>query len=335
MAWRLQHIYHSAEKYAGTVEKTAGGQINWTGKINLSDNDLYKPLKLKKPAMIFVNSQSDLFHENIPFDFVDKVFAIMGRCQHHIFQVLTKRPDRMLEYYNSNPYHRILNYAYQLNLPKWLSLGSGIDKPNFNGNWGWKHVWLGVSVEDQEAADKRIPLLLQLPAAVRFLSCEPLLEPVRLDRLSRKVGEMTLYDNCLTGFNDHELSGSFGNKIDWVIVGGESGNNARPMNPHWVRAIRDQCLKNGVPFFFKQWGEWRVFDHSDGDNDRINGAFYFDEFRIGPIVEHRDKKPVRMAKVGKKLAGNIIDGGEWKQFPFQIKEVDVIDPDLFFTGADY
>jgi protein gp37 len=140
---------------------------------------------------------SDLFHEEVPFDFVDQIFNMMEAYPQHIYQILTKRPERLLEY------------------------------ARMPGRRTWPdHVWIGVSVENQYWADKRVPLLRQVPAEVRFLSCEPLLRPLELD-----------------------LEG-----IHWVIVGGESGSKARPMKEGWVRDIRDQCLVAGAPFFFKQWG---------------------------------------------------------------------------------
>lgn len=329
MAWRLQHIHHSAEKYAGTVEKTAGGQLNWTGKVNFSDRDLLKPLTWKKPAMVFVNSESDLFHESVPFEVIDQVYAVMGRCQHHTFQVLTKRPARMLEYYKSGPYQRILNAAYEYRLPKWLSLGAGIDNPNTPGAWGWKHVWLGVSVENQQAANERIPLLLQVPAAVRFLSCEPLLGPV----------DLSLYFN---GANSYGVSpnGEEWGRLHWIITGGESGKDARPMHPVWVRSLRDQCQKAGTTFFFKQWGTWKpfvlgdsrkpdygTFKNNPGDwNDEPVGTFLLDVLGLdwGTV----------MTKVGKKAAGRQLDGREWNEFPGQQKPVHE-DPDLYTGGFDY
>jgi protein gp37 len=159
---------------------------------------LEQPGQWETPRMIFVNSMSDLFHEEVPFSFIKQVFEKMEEFSRHTYQVLTKRPERMLEYAQSS-FSRA----------------------------GWpSHVWAGVSVENQVWADRRIPILRQVPAAVRFLSCEPLLKPLKLD-----------------------LDG-----IHWVIVGGESGHRARPMDASWARDIRDQCLDAGVPFFFKQWG---------------------------------------------------------------------------------
>ncbi len=165
--------------------------------IRLHDDRLDHPAKWRTPRRVFVNSMSDLFHEGVPFDFVDKVFASMSSYADHIYQILTKRPERMLEYARSV---------------------TGAGWPD--------HVWAGVSVENQRWADQRIPLLQQVPTAVRFLSCEPLLKPLKLD---------------LTG-------------IHWVIVGGESGHRARKMQESWVVDIKTQCEVARVAFFFKQWG---------------------------------------------------------------------------------
>jgi len=186
---------------------------------------LPEPLRWKKPAVVFVNSMSDLFHDDVPAGFIADVFTIMEQAAQHTFQVLTKRPERMLE----------------LHL-KW--------PPN---------VWAGVSVENQQAADERIPLLLQTPAAVRFLSCEPLLEPVDLVgvRFDRHTRMNVLSGRGITtrpGVIPQSIPNAFCERIDWVIVGGESGPGARPMHPDWVRSIRDECEIAGVPFFFKQWG---------------------------------------------------------------------------------
>lgn len=313
MAWRLQHIHHSKEKYAGTVEKTAAGQLNWTGKVNTIQSELLKPLKWKKPAMIFVNSESDLFHENIPFEFIDAVFRVMNDVDHHTYQVLTKRPARMVEFY------------------QWKKKQYGIP-------WQAKsNVWLGVSVENQQAADERIPLLLQVPANVRFLSCEPLLGSVRLDQLSRKEYDMTFYDDCLTGFKAHGAGGWYGSKIDWVIVGGESGKNARPMHLKWARDLRDQCTKAGVKYFFKQWGAWAVGNFSKksepcqiwmGDDGIIHDQQPRQMLCYG-------RQLIAMNKVGKDKAGRILDGREWNEFPDSGKRKEIDDPDFYTTGPDY
>ena len=167
--------------------------------LTMLESRLSTPLKRKKPTIYFVNSMSDLFHEEIPFDFIDKVFATIREANWHTFQILTKRADRLAEY--------------------------------FKGKNAPSNAWLGVSVEDQKYGLPRIDLLRSVDATVRFLSVEPLLED---------LGEMNLAN------------------IHWVIVGGESGPKARPMQLEWVESIQAQCEAQNAAFFFKQWGRWGV-----------------------------------------------------------------------------
>ena len=175
--------------------------------LRLWPDRLELPLKWKEPRTIFVNSMSDLFHERVPDEFIQRVFDIMIQADHHVFQVLTKRSERMRLWTRAR-YRFINERSLKPILPK--------------------HIWLGVSIENQTFT-KRIPHLLDTPARVRFLSIEPLL------------GEVNLFARFLSG-------------IHWVIVGGESGPGARPMKTEWVRAIQRKCDKYEVPFFFKQWG---------------------------------------------------------------------------------
>ena len=226
----------------------------------IHEEELRKPLAWTKPCRVFVNSMSDLFHEDVPFIFIDTVFATMAICPNITFQILTKRPERMLEW--SKQYD-----------------GPVFPLPN---------VWLGVSCEDQATADERIPLLIQVPAAVRFLSCEPLL------------GHINFLD-CIKWIKPEHGPHQYP-KIGWVITGGESGHHARPMHPEWVRSIRDQCQVANVPFFFKQWGEFFPVEHS----------------MLIP-EKHRTKMPsaqwTDFIKYGKKVTGHLLDGKEYFQFP--------------------
>lgn len=192
------------------------------------------PLHWRKPRRVFVNSMSDLFHENVPDEFIARVFAVMALSPWHTYQVLTKRPELMHAY--------MTDFALRVNAHGWPE---GVPMaPRFRANglpnavdWPLPNVWLGVSVENQHWADERIPLLLQTPAAVRFVSCEPLLGPVDLSRWM--------------GCNDPGCCTPW---LDWVIVGGESGPKARPMDLAWARSLRDQCRAASVPFFMKQLG---------------------------------------------------------------------------------
>jgi protein gp37 len=275
------------QPFHGFAERTAHGG-RWTGKLDLVDDMLTVPLRWKKPRRIFVNSMSDLFHENLPDEAIDKVFAVMALAPQHTFQVLTKRADRMLAYFTGygTALGRIWFQAMQLASAAKVEPAVASRRA---AKWPLPHVWLGVSVEDQERADERIPDLLATPATVRFLSCEPLLGPVDL----RCVAPTD------TGYMN-ALSSSTGPNLDWIIAGGESGPRARPSHPDWFRSLRDQCAAAVVPFFFKQWGEWRGYpptEHKpDGKWRNWNGGHV-------------------SVRVGKKAAGATLDGREHRECP--------------------
>jgi protein gp37 len=238
---------------------------NATENVVLHPERLEKPLHWREPKRVFVNSMSDLFHELVPDEFICQVFTIMRRCPEHIFQVLTKRPERMREFMSKLSWHSPETDAVGLAAYGWqayLGKETGFVPPN---------VWLGTSVENQHFADIRIPHLLATPAAVRFLSCEPLLGPV-------KFNQGVLSGFCDVPCGDYFESGEcrcvdrqpyqFGPwpHLDWVIVGGESGPDFRAMNLAWAREIRDQCTEAGVAFFFKQQSARRseTNPHLDG-----------------------------------------------------------------------
>lgn len=250
------------------------------------------PLRWKKPRRIFVNSMSDLFHESIPDRFIDQVFAVMALANHHIFQVLTKRPERMRDYMHNAS--RQLRVGSQMDQPNWIKLSTGRVYDRFPEPWPLKNIWLGVSVENQETADERIPFLMQTPAGVRWLSCEPLLGPIDL--------ELDEIDIALEpggcGPNENILG-----RIDWIVVGGESGPRARPMHPDWAKFIRHQCNAQGVPFFFKQWGEWIALPIGECIGKRKATS-----------VTHRDDTEI-MIRVGKKTAGRELDGRTHDEYP--------------------
>lgn len=180
---------------------------------------LDEPLRIKKPQKIFVCPRGDLFQEHVPLDFIEKVFATIATCHlegyGHVFQILTKRPERMYKFMS----------ATQSILP---------------------NCWLGVSVEDQQTADERIPLLIKTPATLRFISAEPLL------------GQIDLFNYLFVPdpFTGDPADFRPSTSLSWVIAGGESGKNARPSHPDWFRLMRDQCCLAFTPFTFKQWGEW-------------------------------------------------------------------------------
>jgi protein gp37 len=233
-------------------------EARWTGKIRLVPEALDEPLRWRKPQRIFVNSMSDLFHEEVPDEFIDRVFAVMAIAPRHTFQVLTKRPERMRAYLAGRGRHEgIARAAFDLVQAgrvrgwDWKSFRGGAEMP-----WPLPNVHLGVSVEDQAAADERIPLLLKTPAVVRFISAEPLLGRVDLHSIelpSEYNITVTTPGRISALTRDHEdRFYSAPAALDWVIVGGESGPKARPTDVAWIRSIVEQCRAASVPCFVKQ-----------------------------------------------------------------------------------
>ena len=228
--------------YVDVVRQAKG---TWNGNTRLVKSALADPMHWRKPRRVFVNSMSDLFHETVDEDWIDQVFAVMAKCPQHTFQVLTKRPGRMAAYFDEIDAYPVVGSE---------RLGFTLDE--IEERWPLPNVWLGTSVEDQERADERIPELLKCPAAVRFLSIEPLLALIEL----RGNHLFARDDLKVTGEFRPDRGGQFGvlprsgaaPLIGWVIVGGESGPGARPMDLDWARAVRTQCQTAGVPFFFKQ-----------------------------------------------------------------------------------
>lgn len=294
---------------AGLTQDSKAGPV-WTGEVRLHEPALWQPLHWKRPRRIFWNAHGDLFHPAVPDEWIDRVFAVCALTPQHTHQILTKRPERMRE--------RVSNMAAS-GAPYWRHVLSGMLLDAMNGQppppWPLPNVWLGTSVEDQARADERIPHLLATPAAVRWLSCEPLLSHV------------------LIGFD-------WLRNLDWIVVGGESGPGARPMHPDWARSLRDQCAAAGVPFLFKQWGEWapvcemteaaldacyhlapegdpeasrrRKVDqcvlHADGQ--RFDGRAMFER---GAFVQ--GSRAMTMMAIGKKRAGRLLDGVLHDGFP--------------------
>ena len=280
------------------VAKMVHGKPHWTGKIKLVPDKLSEPLGRRKPTTYFVNSMSDLFHEGVPDEFIDRVFAVMALCPQHTFQILTKRPERMAEYLGMPAREALIGQVvYRMSRPakEVILEWSGLPLPN---------VWLGVSVEDQATADERIPHLLSTPAAVRFVSYEPALGPVDFTEWlhdsdcegSASTAKRLPEWEC-TCCDPPEI------RLDWVICGGESGPGARPMHPDWPRSVRDQCLAAGVPFFFKQWGAYGP--------EQSKPVVYTDVYQGGVSMD----SPCPMYRVGKKAAGRLLDGEEHDERP--------------------
>ena len=270
------------------------------GHIELCEHRLEQPLHWRKPRRIFVNSMSDTFHPKVPFEFIDKIYSVAIRCPQHTLQILTKRVERMLEYSKRR-------------------------------NLIWPDNIIGmVTAENQAMADLRIPLLLQCGFKTTGVSIEPMLGPVDITEFEEEEWRCDGCGEFYSHFQDAtcnhcgyaERHSEYRNQLAWVIVGGESGPKARPMHPDWVRSIKDQCIAANVPFFFKQWGEWGIFEPIPNDIKkrlRIIGTskLLSPKTIIKIFLEHENSTiPLTgWAKVGKKKAGCILDGKEWKQYP--------------------
>lgn len=294
--------------------------------IRLHEDRLNLPLRWKKPRRVFVNSMGDLFHPGVPFEWVDSVLAVVALCPQHTFQVSTKLAERMAKYFKRieelSPKDLDKRFTRSLVL-----FDTGVDQDA----WAIRQIqhgplinlWLGVTAEDQARADERIPLLLQTPAAVRFVSVEPMLGAVDLNAACAKSSQwMNGRFRPLGKFSIGHASGL----LDWIIAGGETGPGARPMHPDWVRGLRDQCQAAGVPFFFKGWGEWGPCADSEwhglgpvgrpkqlcmGPTGDTAGGFLTQELADRRVRE--GWKPV--TRVGKARAGRLLDGREWNEFP--------------------
>ena len=243
--------------------KFVGGKI----PLELHEDRLDKPLHWRKPRRVFVNSLSDLFHDDVPNEFIASVFGVMASCPQHTFQVLTKRPERMAEWFNwldvwdGDGGPSASWYPFGIELAKHgiatnetLRRAVASHPRHMNRErdlyWPLPNVWLGVSVEDQQRADERIPHLLRVPATVRFLSVEPMLGPIELEDMGW-LGCETYHSTMATPDGSGIV---YEHGVDWVIVGGESGNGARPCSVEWIRDIVRQCKAAGVSCFVKQLG---------------------------------------------------------------------------------
>ena len=256
----------------------------WTGKIELVEHRLDEPDKW--PAcMIFVPSMGDLFHPGVPFAYVDRVMATVVRNPQHIFQLLTKRPDRMLEYWRTWQefgFLRVMKLA---------------GKTSFQNPWvdPLPNLWGGCTIENNKAARDRIFYFLKIPLAISFLSLEPLLERVKLQL--RPDAE-----NCLAcgdiGHQLWECHHTSHRMPSWIIMGGENGQRARPTHPDWFRYTRDETLEARVPtaLFFKGWGRW-------SPDIPTNRKHTFDDGTV--VYKHRSRK----------ISGRKLDGVEWNQYP--------------------
>jgi len=285
-----------ANCYAQTINFRLGNGLLYSASgltdIEFKIAHLNDPFRWRKSQLVFVNSMTDLFHEAVHDSLIDDVMATITAAPQHTFQVLTKRARRMRDYFNdSRTITRIRDSA-------WCLYGKGepltLPLPN---------LWLGVSVENQARADERIPHLLDTPAAVRFLSCEPLLGPLDLKLDFERVCDLATKEPHAP-------------QIHWVIAGGESGPKARPMHLDWARSLRDQCAAADVAFFFKQWGESAPVDQVTGEVREWSTEHRRNCGRFGAASRWEGVKgEILFTLCGKARAGRRLDGIEHNGFP--------------------
>jgi protein gp37 len=274
-----QHCY--AERMSKRLAGRCGYDKDTPFRVTLHPDKLDEPLRWKKPSKIFVCSMGDLFHKDVYFKWIRSVFEVIGRCPQHTFLILTKRPEFMQVIITA------LVKEGDFFSDNWHGLTEAADY--------FPNLWLGVTAENQQRADERIPILLQIPAAKRFVSVEPMLGAVDLRNLK--------YDNDILDALAGEYLSTDGseayvpwNKLDWSICGGETGPKARPMHPDWVRSLRDQCQEAGTPFFFKQWGAGVEIGSGLPGHPRREAGYDF-----------KNRK-----------GGRLLDGVEWNEYPKEV-----------------
>lgn len=266
-AMKFAHRFSGeGQRYEGLTRNRAKGGPVWTGVARFVPEMLDAPMRWRKPQKVFVNSMSDLFHEDITDEQIAAIFGVMAACPQHTFQVLTKRAERLPRWFEWLRRETLGDEAIGC-----LQFAAGHGAPITHGvvgtPWPLPNVWLGVSVEDQQRAVERIPHLLRVPAAVRFLSVEPMLGPVDLTRVV--IVKSDAPDRGKPDVSIDAVRGWYGGAredertaIDWAIVGGESGHGARPFDLAWARSIREQCDAAGVAYFYKQGGSSHRCAHS-------------------------------------------------------------------------
>jgi protein gp37 len=300
-----------AETFAERFRGVSGHYFENGFDVQLRPEKLHLPLSWRKPRKVFVNSMSDLFHKDVPDEYIEKVFAVMAATPWHTYQVLTKRHGRMRSLLGDSGFESAV-------IEHWdeLTEGEFSDRVSGRNGWGWyplRNVWLGVSVETQQWADVRVPALLETPACKRFVSAEPLLGHIDLsrwlaDRTAVTHPEPDAPDGAvIDGMRRVGQEWIRCERLHWVIVGGESGPGARPMHPEWARSLRDQCRAAGVAFFFKQWGAWAPTGQVGiGNTDPC-------ERLVGSPNERGFREVIR--RVGTGRAGRVLDGRTWEETP--------------------
>ena len=310
---RLQH--HPSR--IGLTDTSAAGPV-WNGRVRFNKDWLDKPLRWRRPRLIFVCPHGDLFHERVPDAWLDRVFAVFrvaaARNLGHRFQVLTKRPARMRKYIEAA-------YSTRREQVEQAARDLGFAESTQHLPCPLPNLWIGVSVEDQQRADERIPELLRTKAAIYFVSAEPLLGPLDLtDYMCRPHSGYGSTHIDADGVERCDLSSDRIVALDWCIVGGESGPRARPMHPEWATSLCRQCAATRTAFFFKQWGAWKPYSSSEwaglrADPERKHVAWD----REGNLCRYPEGREEAFAvyaeRVDKKQAGRMLEGRRWDEMP--------------------
>ncbi|KGT75822.1 hypothetical protein MA20_32050 [Bradyrhizobium japonicum] len=351
VGWHCEHATTGCEHcYSEGFNKRLGTGLPFKPghrkdiEIFLDEQMLTQPLRWKKPRKIFVCSMTDAFADFVTDEMLDRMFAVMAMSPQHTFQVLTKRAKRMRRYLTNADQNEAasvgirspgftVNQRVQALVADYMKLGkfrvNGFG-PLYKEDWErakpnlrplpLQNVWLGVSAERQPEADERVPELQATPAAVRFVSLEPLLGHISLHALNLATptpsdalrGVQCVPDGSLEGHHNEQIA-----KLDWVIVGGESGRDARPMHPDWPRSLRDWCQACDVAYFFKQWGEWAPSTPEEARGNPHSGwqanAAHPHVAKASALYPEAGAKFI--ARVGKKAAGRLLDGVEHNEFP--------------------
>ncbi|MFD7161309.1 DUF5131 family protein [Kribbella sp. NPDC059898] len=327
------HCY--ARTFAERFRGTPGHYFEKGFDVQLRDGKLDLPMRWKKPRFVFVNSMSDLFHADVPDEYIARVFAVMALSKRHTFQLLTKRHSRLRSLLSSADF--VLQVAEEASEimghqgpGMWpaIEVGAGWDvigQDSRGANiwsppWPLPNLWVGVSAETQQWADIRIPALLGTPAAVRWVSLEPLLGPVDLSSCRRHRSLQLATTESRECPDCRWLDGDNCNAaLDWVVVGGESGRGARPMYPEWARDLRDQCQAAGVSYLFKQWGEFAPAEVGEpspaglrGPVAMVDPAGRLHSLKLGVLTPAGS---VRVHRYGKRRAGRELDGRVWDEYP--------------------
>lgn len=328
-----------AHCYAARMAPRLAGRCGYPAddpfRVTLHPDKLGEPLRWRKPRIVFVDSMGDLFHKDVPDVLIRAVFGVMAEAPRHMFIVLTKRPDRAAAWFadveaewqecrKSPSYCRT---STQSDLCIAEGFANGYNVPGLRvmmttPAWPLQNVIIGTSVHDQRSADVRVPHLLRCPAACRVVSAEPLVGPLDLARWMPQCNAGTIAsmgEGC--GDCDPCIYTATHATLAWFIAGGESGTGAAPVHPQWIRSLRDQCAAAGVPFMFKQWGEWAPIGCGCGDplegQPVDHGATLWPDGRVEWVPDRGTCADggVTCVEVGKHRAGRRLDGAVHDAYP--------------------